>query len=96
MGTPQQNGLMPEAERADGVIVLHEMPGCLVTKYPDSTVVKRGRRVTLYEARALALAAQLKLPVYVYMKRKRRIRMEKVLFEWISSIVRRLTWFGTT
>ncbi|KAF2003693.1 hypothetical protein P154DRAFT_552419 [Amniculicola lignicola CBS 123094] len=62
MGTPQQKGLMPEAE-ANDAIVLHEIPGCLVIRYPDSTVVKKGRRVTLYEGRALELAAQLKLPV---------------------------------
>jgi aminoglycoside phosphotransferase (APT) family kinase protein len=39
------------------------MSGCLVVKYPDSTVVKTGRRVKLDERSALDLAAQLDLPV---------------------------------
>ncbi|CAI6342013.1 unnamed protein product [Periconia digitata] len=39
------------------------MPGCTVTRYPDSTVIKKGRRVTPHERPALELAAQLNLPV---------------------------------
>lgn len=39
------------------------MPGCLVTRYPDSTIVKTGRRVTLDERPALELAARNRLPV---------------------------------
>jgi aminoglycoside phosphotransferase (APT) family kinase protein len=39
------------------------MPGCLVKRYPDSTVVKIGRRITLEEPPALELAAQYNILV---------------------------------
>jgi hypothetical protein len=39
------------------------MPGCFVTRYPDSTVIKVGRRVNLDERPALYLAAQHRLPI---------------------------------
>jgi hypothetical protein len=39
------------------------MPGCLVKRYPDSTVVKIGKRITLDEPSALELAAQYNILV---------------------------------
>jgi hypothetical protein len=39
------------------------MPGCLVTRHPDGTVVKRGSRVKIDKRSALELAAQYGLPV---------------------------------
>jgi aminoglycoside phosphotransferase (APT) family kinase protein len=39
------------------------MSGLIVTRYPDSTVVKKGRRVNLDERPALELAAEYGLPV---------------------------------
>ncbi|KZF26914.1 kinase-like protein [Xylona heveae TC161] len=59
MDTPQPNDLIDTQD----VIILHEMSGCIVKKYHDNTVIKKGRRINLDEQSALDLAANLHLPV---------------------------------
>ncbi|KAF1831239.1 kinase-like protein [Decorospora gaudefroyi] len=53
---------VPKLDR-ERIEVLHEMSGCLVTRYSDSTVIKTGRAVNVDEQSALELASQYGLPV---------------------------------
>ncbi|KAE9969029.1 hypothetical protein EG327_010781 [Venturia inaequalis] len=65
MNTLQQPGVSALGIEGgqEQTVTLYDMPGCLVKRYPDSTVVKIGTRVTLDELAALELAAQCNVPV---------------------------------